>query len=303
MLLPERRQWVWIGLPVLLAGLWVVVAHVYYLYVYDVPWPILGRSASRTPLGMLSIFIERLPTFLRIMLLPVVVALGAPEALVVALPYVAHAEPVPWPGFPPHNLQHLAPAMVAVFWGFATTVVRWWPSLAVSARRATWAATVLLVAAAASAAQFSWAAAREYFADGVPWHPEIARLADGLPKDATVLVPHELVARFSHHTRVLRSQTIPTPRKPRTEAEWRHTFAVIAAVADLVVVTRHPLLEEVVAASGRFQPPREASGFRLFVLRDGVPRASHPDRDLQRGLRWDRLTPHQRRWATLRLDE
>ena len=80
-------------------------------------------------------------------------------------------------------------------------------------------------------------------------------------------------------------------------------LAAIVAVADLVAVRHNPLLEGVVSGSNRFQPPRETSGFRLFLLRDDVPRSATPDRDLQRGLRWDRLKPYQRRWATLYLGE
>jgi len=197
----------------------------------------------------------------------------------------------------------VAPAMVAVFWGFATTVVRWWPFLSSNARRLAWTRTVLLVAAGASLAQFGWAVAREYLVGGIPTYPEIARLADGLPPDATVLVPRELVARFSHHVRVLRLDGIPTPRELRSDAERREMLAAIVAVADLVAVKRDRTLEDVVNASNRFQPPREASGFRLFILRDDVPRSATPDRDLQRGLHWEDLKPYQRRWATLHLDQ
>ena len=80
-------------------------------------------------------------------------------------------------------------------------------------------------------------------------------------------------------------------------------LAAIVAVADLVAIKHSPLLEDVVNASNRFHPLPEASGFRLFVLRDDVPRSATPDRDLQRGLRWEGLRPYQRRWATLDLDQ
>ncbi len=299
----QRRPWLWLALPVALAALWGVVTNAYYLYLYDVPWPILHRGVSVTPATMATTLTERLPTLAWMMALPGVVALGAPEALVLALPYAVHANSVTWPGFPPHDLQHLAPAMVAVFWGFATTVVRWWPVLSSNARRVAWTRAVLLVAAGASLAHFGVAVAREYFVGGIPMHPEIARLADELPPDATVLVPHELVARFSHHVRVIRSERIPTPRRLRSDAERRQMLAAIVAVADLVAVKRDPALEDVVNASNRFRPAHEVSGFRLFILRDDVPRSATPDQDLQRGLRWTGLRPYQRRWVTLHHDE
>src|SRR5262249_22556857 len=97
MLRAQRRPWLWLALPVALAALWVVVTNAYYLYLYDIPWPILHQSVSLTPDTMATRLAERLPTFARMMAFPGVVALGAPEALVLALPYFVHAGDVPWP--------------------------------------------------------------------------------------------------------------------------------------------------------------------------------------------------------------
>jgi hypothetical protein len=229
------------------------------------------------------------------------VGLGTPEAALWALPFVSHAE-VNWPGFPHHGLQHLAPAMVAIFWAFAASVVRWWPALARSARRLAWTRAVLLVALTASLAQFTGGAWAAYLARGMPRHPELFRVVDSLPPDATVVVvPDELAARFSHHTRVITGMW-PMPRRFRSDEERRETLAAVASAADLVAPGRNEPLEEAVLRSGRFLPPREISGYRVFLLRSEAPRSSTPDRDLQRAFHWNELKRHQRRWVTLRVD-
>jgi hypothetical protein len=300
---PSRLPaWLWAGLPVLLAALWFGLTVAYYQYLYDGPWPSLQRISNLPPVAALTELVHRVPPFARTMLLPCVVGLGTPEAALWALPFVAHAE-VNWPGFPHHGLQHLAPAMVAIFWAFAASVVRWWPALARTARRLAWTRAVLLVALAASLAQFAWAAAATYLLSGVPRYPELARLADELPPDATVVVPAELVARFSHHTRTISHHHLPMPNRFRSDQERRETWAAIAAAADLVVVREDPRLEDAVVQSGRFRSAREISGYRVFILRDDAPRPKSPDRVLQRGLRWNELKPYQRRWATLQLDD
>jgi hypothetical protein len=301
---PSRiRGWLWAGLPVGLAVLWFGLTKCYYLYAYDGPWPSLQRVSNLSPLATLAQVADRVPPFARTMLLPAVVGLGTPEAALWALPFVAHAGSVQWPGFPHQDLHHLAPGMVAVFWAFAATIVRWWWLLAGTARRWAWARAVLLAALVASLGQFAWGVASAYLVGGIPRYPELAHLSDSLPPDATVLVPHALVARFSHHTRVLADQWIPTPNRFRSEQERRETLAAIAASADLVVTRRNPRVEEAVTQSGRFLPPREISGFRVFLLRADAPRPPDPDRSLQRGLRWYELKPHQRRWATLHVDD
>jgi hypothetical protein len=290
-----RRSARFLLLPLLLAVVWGLVSHAYYLSFYGASWPLLGYSAERPPLELLTALGERLLPFFRTMLLPAVIGLGTPEVFLAALPFVALAQAVRWPGFPHHHLQHLSPAMVAVFWAFAVTLVRLWPQRS-ALRRAL--GTGLALAAAASFLPFAGSALRVYPPTGVGRHARLSALADALPPDATVVVPNELLARFSRHTRVLTHEMLPLGPRATAE-EQRAAAAGVIALADLVVLERRSELSLAAQQAGLFTEER-VGRYRVFRRRPDALRPPDPDLELQRVLLWDRLPERRRRGATLR---
>lgn len=300
---PERRA-PWALAPLLLAGLWVALTNAYYLYFFGRPWPIGMGVPDTPPGGLLARLLERLPAFIRLTLLPGVAGLMAPEALLVAFPFVAGAITVEWPSFPHHDLQHLSPAFAVVFWAFATGLVRLWPWLAQQRPRVAWAHRVLLAAALLSVAEFGWSASRSYLVGGFPRYEEITRASAALPADATVLLPMPLVARFSDHTRVIISSRLPMATGSLlSPAEVTAAFVGLVWICDLVVTERDKEhLTALVVQSGRYLPPQTVDRYHIFLARPDAPRPANPDALLQKLLRWDRMEAIKRRWAKLSVE-
>ncbi|MGH7412157.1 MAG: hypothetical protein ACREJ6_14015, partial [Candidatus Methylomirabilis sp.] len=305
---PENRRR-WTLAPLLLAALWAVLTNAYYLYFYARlwPWPLRAYAGAGQPLGTLLLsLLERFPPFFRLTLLPGLGALLVPEALVTALPFVTGAKTVLWPAFPHHHLQHLSPALAVVFWAFAGGLVRLWPRLAQTRRRLAWTTGVLLVAALGSFAQFAWATAQTYLIGGFPRYEALSRLDRGLPADATVMVPKDLLARFSAHTRVFTHHALPlgTTSSP-SGTEVGAIFTELLSICDLVAI-EFPIetrggLEPLVVQSGRYLPVQVVGDFHLYRARPDAPRPSDPDARLQAILRWDQMHETKRRWAGLRV--
>jgi len=288
--------------PLLLALLWALLTNAYYLYFYDRLWPLRAYAGASQPLGTLLLsFLERLPIFLRITLLPAAGGLLVPEAFVAALPFVAGAKIVHWPGFPHHALQHLSPALAVVFWAFAGGLVKLWPWLAQTPQRVAWTARLLLAAALLSAAQFGWAAARAYPVGGVPRYAALTRLDRGLPADATVMVPKDLLARFSDHTRVFTHESLPLGTySPLSHAEMRAAMTDLISICDLVATQYgQESLDTLVVESGRYLPVQIIQRFRLYRSRPDALQPADTDARLQAILRWDQMSPIKRRWADL----
>jgi hypothetical protein len=293
---PGARRSRAVLIPLGVATLWAALSHAYYLYFYAVPWPLLGFSAGRSFAEVAAELVRRVVPFTEIMLAPALVGLAAPELLVGALPFVALAKRLVGVEFPPHHLQHLCPAFVAVFWAFAVGTLRL--SARIRSPRARALASAALVAAAVlSAAWFAWAAVQAY-----SYRPlRLARLAQlvQLPTDATVVVPNDLLAAFSGHTRLLTYELLPIGRAYASEDDRRRALAGVVACADLVITMREAPIDAAVAASGLFEPPRDIQKLRAFVRRRDAPRPVTPDADLQRALYWPELLPRQRRGARL----
>ena len=300
---PERRVR-WALAPLLLAALWAMLTTAYYLYFYGRPWPVAAAvpGASRGPL--LGSLLGRVPVFFRLALLPAVVGLLVPEALVVALPFVAAAKTVQWPAFPHHDLQHLSPALAVVFWAFACALVKLWPWLSQHRPRVAWAHGVLLAAMLISVAEFGWGAAQAYLVGGFPRYDEITRANAALPADATVLVPRGLVARFSAHTRVITDVPLPMGTSaPLSVEEMKTIFTELISMCDLVVTEYGKEgLTALVLQSGRYHPAQIVHRFHIFVAREDAPRPPNPDARLQQILRWDRMSVTNRRWADLHVE-
>ena len=302
---PEHRlRWA-LG-PVLLALLWAGLTNAYYLYFYDRLWPLRAYAGASRPLGTLLLsLLERLPIFLRIMLLPAVVGLLLPEAFVAALPFVAGALDVLWPAFPHDHLQHLSPALAAVFWAFAGGIVRLWPWLVQTRERVAWTQAVLLAAALLSFAQFGWGAAQAYLVGGVPRYAALTRLDASLPADATVMVPKDLLARFSAHTRVITHESLPLGTNASLPyLEMRAILIELISISDLVATQfGQEWLDALVMESGRFLPVQIVRRFHLYRARPDAPRPPDPDARLQAILGWDQMSQTKRRWADLRVGQ
>jgi hypothetical protein len=297
-LLPAASRRIAFMLPVGLAVGWAALAEAYYRAHYATHWPLLGFAGSE-PMATTAVrFAARLPQFFEMMLLPGALALAAPEALAVAMPFVALAKRVQALQFPPHHLQHLAPAMVATFWAFALALTALWARLAPRRRNA--AVAGLALAALASFAYFAARAAtaypREREASG-----RLARWADRLPADATVVVPGSLAARFSAHTRVLDYENLPIGSDHATPAERDAALERVLASADLVATLDAPGVVARVVATGLFEKGRAFRRYTFFVRRADAQRVEHPDAVLQRALLWDALPDWKRRGATLAL--
>jgi hypothetical protein len=298
-----KRDPFWWGAPLLLAVAWLLLAGLYYHAAYGVffPWGAkLGATASG---GALFTLVERLPAFLRTMLLPAALGVLTPEAFAVALPFVAGAASVRWPAFPPHDLQHLSPALVATFWAFAATVVRYAPRLLAMRARTVWASAILGAVTLAACVQFAAATLQAYVLGGAPRYDALARLDAALPADATALVPKRLAARFSAHARVLTYEALPLEAGAGLSREaWLGALSEVLGACDLVATERQAWLDRLILASGRFAPPLPTDGVHVFLPRPEARRSPDPDGDLQRALRWSEMPSFRRRWATIRVD-
>ncbi len=284
-------------LPPGLAAAWGVAAHLYYMHFYGVTWPALGYAASKPLAELASELARRGPAFFALLQGPAILGLLTPEAFAVALPFAALAKRVHATEFPPHHLQHLAPAIVAVFWAFAVSLVRLLdrPWLA---RRRRLAIGVLGLAAIASFAVFVRAAALAYPRD-LHRFERLAEWVEALPADATVVAHDSLLARLSDHTRVIDYTRLPLGSQTATPEQAAAALPAIVSCADLVALQEDPALEALVAGSGLFEAPRSFRRYRLFFRRGDAPRVGDPDAVLQRALLWDQLSREQRRGATL----
>jgi hypothetical protein len=288
--LAPRRPLVSIGLPIALAAGWGVLAEVYYRHYYGVHWPLLAFASGESLATTVAQWAFRLVPFVKLMQLPALLALGAPEAAALAMPFVALAKRVHATEFPAHHLQHLAPAMAAVFWGFACAVTALW------GRARTALAAIVLGASLVSFVVFARADWTAYPRELAPYE-ELGSWADALPPDATVVVPGALAARFSAHARVLDYENLPT--SALTPEEGATVLSRVVASADFVVTREAPELETIVRDTGLFEPVGRFRLYKAFARRADAPRVADPDAVLQRALGWERLTPLQKRGASL----
>lgn len=301
-LLPRGGRIRWIVAPVVMAALWAALTQAYHLEAYGRSWPVLGAQAARQGLdGVEALLPERLPVFLRITLLPGVLALAAPEILAAALPFVAGADTVSWPAFPHTNLQHLSPAMPAVFWAFAVGITGLWPRLEMRPRAASAARWLLLAIVLACFVPFGWGAFHAYLAGGIPPLEDIDRIDSRLPADATVMAPMSLSARLAAHTRLLVIQAIPWPGWTGLSDEQKHVVVGrVMPLCDLVATQDEPgPIDQLAEQSGRFEPAIVSGRYRLYLARASAPGSGDPDAALQKALAWERMTPIQRRWARI----
>jgi len=303
----QDRRLRWALAPLLLALLWAGVTNSYYVYFYGRPSPFPGHSGAALKgwtefaLGEL----QRLPGFLRTMLLPLAVGALIPDAIVVALLFMSRSDAGAWPAFPHSQLHQFSPAVAVIFWAFVCGVVRLWPWLTQNRQRRAWGQGALLAAALVGFAQFGWGAARAYLIGGFPRYEELTRINDALPADATVMAHWHVVARFSNHMRVFSQQGLPLGTGPaRREPEIRAVLPEVIAVCDLVATgPEDGWIDALVVESGRFLAPQRVNRFHIFVAKADAPRPSNPDLRLQEILRWDQMSKTKRRWADILVRE
>jgi len=291
----SRVRW-W--LPPALALGWAGLAELYYRHYYGVSWPLLVYAVGHSGGGLLGTLGQRLVPFCKLMLLPAALAIGTPETFALALPFVALAKRVHALEFPPHHLQHLAPAMVLVFWGFALTSLRIWEAR-VRLRR--WLLALLAVAAVLGFAHFAAMTWRKYPRDVLRFD-RLARWADALPVESTVVVDSSLCARFSGYLRVLDYENLPMGAAHPTLQQVEAALRTVVASADLVVVDDAAPLAALARGSGLFEPPQSFKRYRIFVRKASAARLERPDEALQRALLWQQLPPRARRGASLSIE-
>ncbi len=289
----SRRVAWW--LPVALALAWGGVSESYYRYFYGVSWPLLVYAIGHSEAGLAATLSQRLVPFFELMLLPAVLAVATPEVFLMAMPFVALARRVHALEFPPHHLQHLAPAMVLVFWGFALSALRIWGARPRWRRPLT---AALTIAAALGFGYFSVVTWLRYPRD-LGRFARIARWADGLPVDATVVVDRSLCARFSGHLRVLDYENLPMGSSHPSPEQAQAALAAALASADLVATRDAPQLVAQLRKLGLFEPPQRFKRYLFFFRKRAAPRVEHPDETLQRALLWQELPPLARRGASL----
>ncbi len=293
---PARRVRFW--LPVTLALAWACVAEGYYRYYYGISWPLLVYAFEHAGEGVVGTLGGRLVPFFKLMLLPAALAIGTPEAFALALPFVALAKRVHALEFPPHHLQHLAPAMVLVFWGFALTSLRIWDAR-LRLRRSL--SALLAVAAALGFGYFSGVTWQRYPRD-VNRFARLAAWADGLPVDSTVVVDSSLCARFSGYLRVLDYGNLPMGAAHPSPEQGESALAAVVASADLVIVHDAPQLAALVRGLELFEPQQSFKRYLAFVRKRSAPRVERPDEVLQRALLWRQLPARARRGASLAIE-
>jgi hypothetical protein len=296
----QARGTLSIAAPLSIAVLWAGLTEIYYLLAYGRHWPLTEHAvASRTVAERVATLWARMPVFFRIVLLPAAIGLLFPEAFITALPFVASALRLFLPSFPHRDLQHLSPALVVVFWAFAGGVLWLWHGPLKREDRRTWLLGLLAAAALASFGEFAWSAARTYLIGGFSRYEEISRINDSLPRDATVVVPTALAARFSNHTRVLTHQRMPVGSRSELSRELRLAVTEqVISVADLVATEGgEEWMDEMVARSGRYEPGLSVDGFQLFLAREDAIRPENADVRLQSILRWDQMSETKLRWS------
>jgi len=297
---PAASRRGWLLVPLALALGWAILTNGYYQVAFGQPWPLLTPRAAGHGVEILrDLFWRRVPIFARLAFPPALVGLAAPEVLIMSLPFVAGADSVRPPAFPHHDLQHLSPAMVLVFWAFAVGLIRLWPFLSRVPGRAVRAQLALAVAVLAVFGHFALGAAHEYLVEDPARHEWVTSANDALPPDATVLVPIGLTARFSGHTRVLAMDWLPVAR--RSELSAAQTASIVSglvSVCDLIVTDeRNAWMIPLIESSGRFGPGRIREGFHLFRADVGQSAIADPDRRLQRILGWRRMTARELIWS------
>jgi hypothetical protein len=295
----KERSVGWVAAPILLAMLWGGLTQLYYLYTYDRSWPILAFAAHGQPLEQRVLELgDRLGIFFRIGLVPAVMALWAPEVFAVAVPFADLATRVGPPSFPHHNLQHLSPALAAMFWGFAGGSIWLWRRLLKAKLDGRWLIGLLAAAALMSSAEFGWGAATTYLIGGFPRYDELTRINDALPADGTIVVPMDLAARFSNHSRVLTTDALPFPRELKPdELLQRAAYERVIGMCDLVAASSgQEWVDDLAERSGRFERARSVGGYRLYLARRDAARPANADLMLQQILGWERLSVTERRW-------
>jgi len=318
----RRDLLVWALAPVGLAVAWAVIVNIYFLSAFGCPWRVLAERVGGAPTeAVFSKLVERVPIFLRVTLLPGLLALLRPETLVLALPSVIYTDKLFWPAFPMHNLQHLSIALVLVNWGFTTGVCGLWPKIEKRRGHALGARAILVSGALLSFLHFGWGAAKAYLVGGVPRYPSLERISRELPEDATVMAAKGVLPLLSHHHRVLTYQGLPYGAKETPpETELRQMVAELVGICDLVVTQEGvEWINELAVRSGRYlpvqvieadqtqfvrevepgieMPTRRPTRYYAFVAREDAERPTDPDRRLQEILRWDEMADRRRRWA------
>ncbi len=294
-LLPPAARRVGLLLPIALAVAWGGLADVYYRHYYGVHWPLLAFAGGQSPAAALWQWASRLPQFFLLMLLPALGALATPEAFALAMPFVALAKRVHSMQFPPHHLQHLSPAIVAIFWGFAASLVFWAKHPSGRDRRVV---AGLWAVALACGGMFAGAAWNAYPRELKPYQ-RLYKWADRLPADATIVVPGFLSARFSDHTRVIDYTRLPMTHRT-TPAEQDAALTAVIGLADLVVVYEgDPAVWERTERSGLFEKPHVFRRYAIFPRRRDAPRVVDADARLQAALLWSRFDALEARGATL----
>jgi Predicted membrane protein (DUF2079) len=291
-LVPRRSLPASLGLPIAVGLGWAGLAEAYYQYFYRVHWPLVAMASGEPLSAALGRWLSRLVPFFELTLLPGFAALGAPEALALAMPFVVFAKRVHAIQFPPHHLQHLAPAMVAVFWGFAITLTLLWNGRL--RRYHTAIVGVAVSCALVGFGVFSVAAWRAYPRDTRAFS-RLGRWADELPADATVVVHGSLAARFSGHTRVLDYQNLPLG--PGTDASA--ALPSVLASADLVAVRDAPEIVARAESMGLFEGPRRFRHYVILQRRKDAAQVAAPDAVLQQALGWSAFPDWKKRGATL----
>jgi hypothetical protein len=289
-----------IAAPLFIAVPWAALTEIYYLQAYGRHWPLTEYAVSgRTVAERVATLWARIPVFLRIALLPAAIGLLVPEAFIAALPFVASAFRVFLPSFPHRDLQHLSPALVVVFWAFAGGTIWLWRGLFKPESRRIWLLGLLAAAALASFGEFAWSAAKTYLIGGFPRYEVISTINDSIPADATIVVPLDLVARFSDHTRVLTHQRLPVDTTSGlTSDDFSEILEGVISVADLVATERgEEWIDEMVVRSGRYEPGLTVGSFQIFVARRDASRPEDPDAALQRILRWNQMSETRLKWT------
>lgn len=289
----HARGRAWLLLPALVAGAWYAVACGYAWYLYGVAVPHLAHSGPISN-GLFANLPARLPAFLRLTLLPGLLAVFTPEAFGAVLPFVAAARDVGWPRVPQDHLQHLSPALAATMWAFTSTLVRHARGLVGRPRRRAITIAVLALAASISFGQFAWEVSTTYLLNGYLRYAKLDAIEAAVPRDATVVVPDRLVARFSGHTRTIDYQHLPVDyAAPVPRAAF---FTPLIAIADVVATEHEEWLDDLVVRSDRFAPAVTVAGVNMYLALPDSRSARDPDAVLEELFHWPAQDPRRCLW-------